>query len=215
MKKIFVIGFNKTGTTSFDTLFIKLGINSTHDCSDIPVMEIIDKYDAFTDGEHLNFQEYFKKYPDSLFILNTRPMKNWLISRYKHAEHHQFNECWCWPISEEKTNNWITTRETHHKNVIQFFKNKPNKLLLINIEQNGWENAVIKYLQKFNNIKKDVNLNNLKIHKNKRDSSIISKDKISLINDNVTNCLKNMNYTENEILFKGFNKLDYKFNMFL
>jgi hypothetical protein len=215
MKKIFVIGFNKTGTSSFDALFRNLGINSTHECCNIPVLNIIDNFDAFTDGEHLNFQEYFNKYPDSLFILNTRPMKNWLISRYKHAENHQFIDCWCWPVSEEKTNSWITTRETHYKNVLNFFKNKPNKLLLINIEQNGWENAVIKYLQKFNNIKKDVNLNNLKFHKNKREQNRIDKNKIDLINDNVTNCLKNMNYNENEILFQGFNKLDYKFNMFL
>ena len=215
MKKIFLIGFNKTGTSSFDALFRNLGINSTHECSYIPVLNIIDKYDAFTDGEHLNFQEYFNKYPDSLFILNTRSMKNWLISRYKHAEHHQFNDCWCWPVSEEKTNDWITTRETHHKNVLNFFKNKPNKLLLINIQQNGWENAVIKYLQKFNNIKKDVNLNNLKFHKNKRQENRIDKNKMDLINDNVTNCLTKINYNENEILFQGFNKLDYKFNMFL
>jgi hypothetical protein len=215
MKKIFLIGFNKTGTSSFDALFRNLGINSTHDCCNIPVLNIIDKFDAFTDGEHLNFQEYFNKYPDSLFILNTRSMKNWLISRYKHAEHHQFNDCWCWPVSEEKTNSWITTRETHHKNVINFFKNNPNKLLLINIQQNGWENAVIKYLQKFNNIKKDVNLNNLKFHKNKRQENRIDKNKMDLINDNVTNCLTKINYNENEILFPGFNKLDYKFNMFL
>ena len=203
----------ETGTTSFDDLFKNLGINSIHDT--IPVMEIIDKYDAFTDGEHPNFSEYFEKYPDSLFILNTRPMKNWLISRYKHAEHHEFNDCWCWPVSEEKTNGWITTRETHHKNILNFFKNKPNKLLLINIEQNGWENAVIKYLQKFNNINKNINISNIKIHKNKRNDSTIDKDKIILINDNVTTCLTNRDYSENEILFQGFTKLDYKFNMFL
>jgi hypothetical protein len=212
MKKIFVIGFNKTGTTSFDALFKNLGINSIHDT--IPVMKIIDKYDAFTDGEHPNFSEYFNKYPDSLFILNTRPMKNWLISRYKHAEHHQFNDCWCWPVSEEKTNDWITTRETHHKNILYFFKNKPNKLLLINIEQNGWENAVIKYLEKINIIK-NIKINSNKIHHNKRDNSSIDNNIIKLINDNVTTCLKNKDYNHDEILFKGFNKTDYKFNMFL
>ena len=38
---------------------------------------------------------------------------------------------------------------------------------------------------------------------------------MDLINDNVTNCLTKMNENENEILFQGFNKLDYKFNMFL
>ena len=215
MKKIFVIGFNKTGTTSFDALFKSLGINSTHYCSVVPVMKMIDQYDAFTDGDHFNFQEYYNKYPDSLFILNTRPMKNWLISRYKHAQYHQFNECWCWPVSQEKTNIWITDRETHHKNVLNFFKNKLNKLLVINIEKTGWEDVVIKYLQKFNNIKKDQQISNIKIHENKRDKSNIDNNKIKLIEDNVTNCLKNRNYNENEILFQGFNRIDYKINFFL
>jgi hypothetical protein len=215
MKKIFVIGFNKTGTSSLDFLFKNLGINSTHDCCNIPVLNIIDKYDSFTDGDHFNFQEYYKKYPDSLFILNTRTIKNWLISRYKHAEHHNFTDCWCWPVSEEKTNEWITSRETHHNNILQFFKNKPNKLLIINIEKNGWEDVVIKYLQNFNNIKKNEKIDNVKIHKNKRDKSSIDNNKIKLIEDNVTNCLKNMNYNEHEILFQGFNIIDYKFNMFL
>ena len=63
-----------------------------------------------------------------------------------------------------------------------------------------------------NNIKKDVKLNNLKIHKNKREQNRIDKNKMDLINDNVTNCLTKMNENENEILFQGFNKLDYKFN---
>jgi hypothetical protein len=215
MRKIFLIGFNKTGTSSFDSLFKILGINSIHNEFDIPVMEIIDKYDAFTDGGHYNFSDYFNKYPDSLFILNTRPIKNWLISRYKHAVHHNFNECWCWPVSEKLTNDWIKYREMHYKNVLEFFKKKPNKLLLINIEKKGWEDVVIKYLQKFNNINKNINISNIKIHKNKRDNTIIDIDKIDLINNNVTNCLKIMNYNENEILFKGFNKLNYKYNMFL
>ena len=213
MKKIFVIGFNKTGTTSFNGLFKNLGINSTHTI--IPVLNIIDKYDAFTDGDHRNFSEYYKKYPDSLFILNTRPIKKWLESRYKHGKHHNFENCWCWPVSNEKTDKWITQRETHHKNIVDFFKDKPNKLLIVNIEKNGWENVVIEYLQKFNNIKKGEKISNIKVHKNKRDSTNIDNDKIKLINHNVTFCLKNKNYSENEILFQGFNNLDYKYNMFL
>lgn len=47
--KIFVIGFNKTGSTSINALFEELGINSTHTTR--PVMNIIDNYDAFCDGE--------------------------------------------------------------------------------------------------------------------------------------------------------------------
>jgi hypothetical protein len=59
-RKIFVIGFNKTGTTSFHNLFLNENINSKH--SIIPVLKILDKYDAFTDGVHYNFQEYYNKY---------------------------------------------------------------------------------------------------------------------------------------------------------
>ena len=70
--KIFVIGFNKTGTTSIHTI--------------IPVMKIINKYDAFTDGNHFYFKKYYNRYLDSLFILNTLPIYSWILSRYKHAK---------------------------------------------------------------------------------------------------------------------------------
>ena len=84
-KKIFVLGLNKTGSTSLHNLFNKINIKSTHECwrPDQHVIKIIDKYQAFTDGHHLNFKKYYYLYPDSLFILNTRPIKKWLISRYK------------------------------------------------------------------------------------------------------------------------------------
>ncbi len=88
-KKIFVIGFNKTGTTSIHTI--------------IPVMKIINKYDAFTDGNHFDFKKYYNRYPDSLFILNTLPIYSCILSRYKHAKKHKFNNCWCWPPSDVKT----------------------------------------------------------------------------------------------------------------
>ena len=48
-------------------------------------LDVIDEYDAFTDGSPYEFEKYYEKNPDSLFILNTRPIKKWLISRYKHA----------------------------------------------------------------------------------------------------------------------------------
>ena len=82
--KIFVIGFNKTGTTSINRLLQLENIKSIHSIT--PVLKIINKYDAFTDGTHLNFKEYYKRYPDSVFILNTRSIYSWILSRYKHAK---------------------------------------------------------------------------------------------------------------------------------
>jgi hypothetical protein len=206
-KKIFVIGFNKTATSSFHALFNLLGINSVH--TDKPVMEIIDDYEAFTDGYHLKFTDYFNKYPDSLFILNTRPIKKWLISRYKHAVTEDWRDCWCWPVSEKLTNEWIKEREYHFQNVLDFFKENSNQLVILNIEKQGWENFLVNFLQK------KYDGDDLKIVENKTDEYKISKEIIDLINLNVNKCLKNNDYDENEILFKGVDIKKYDYETFL
>jgi len=203
--KIFAIGFNKTGTTSLFNLFEKLKIKSVH--TYLPVMEIIDDYDAFTDGYHINFEEYYYKCPDSLFILNTRPMSKWLISRYKHAINHNFEESWCWPVSEQKTNEWITDRENFHKKVLDFFVDKSKQLLIVNIEKENWETAVATFIQK-------PSLDE-KIHENKIEQETIDINKINLIIENVSNFLKKRDYNSNELLFKDADLTPYEYTTFL
>jgi hypothetical protein len=214
--KIFVIGFNKTGTTSIHDLFIKLDINSCK-VPGIEILNIIHKYDAFTDGEHYNFREYYDKCPNGLFILNTRPISNWLISRYKHAKIHAWSEeCWCWPVSNEKTNTWISDRETHYKNILDFFVNKPKQLFIVNIEKKGWENAVLNFLQKNDNITvlshnktiiNKIQKGSLKIHENIRPNHKIRY--IKHIKNNVSHCLKKRGYLGNELLIKDLDLNKY------
>ena len=212
MKKIFVIGFNKTGTTSLDFLFKNLGIKSIHN-NETPVMKIINKYDAFTDGNHTgeegsigNFKDYYNAKPDSLFILNTRPIQKWLISRYKHATCGKFVDNWCWPVSDEKTNEWIEKRETHFQNILSFFKDKPSQLLIINIDKNGWEKVVSKFLKKTHSIVS---------YRNNRPDDKIDADKMKIINNNVKTCLKNKGYTGNELLLKDTDLSEYNYVTFL
>ena len=78
--KIFVIGFNKTGTSSLHHLFMNLGLNSSHNFT-VPVLQEIHDYDydAFTDRNPSDFKLFYEKYPNSLFVLNTRPMKNAIL----------------------------------------------------------------------------------------------------------------------------------------
>ena len=190
--KIFVIGFNKTGTTSLHNLFDIIKIKSIHTIR--PIIPIIDNYDAFSDGDHYNFEQYYNIYPNSLFILNTRPIFNWLISRYKHADAHKFKPCWCWPISDERTNKWISDREKHYKNILNFFADKPDQLLIVNIEKNGWENVVLKFINKENN-----KFPNFTSKKNVRENKTIKQ--IENIKKNVSNCLKIKNYNGSELLF--------------
>ena len=203
--KIFVIGLNKTGTCSLHSLFIELNINSTHSVT--PVMDIIDKFDAFTDGDHTDtFTKYYKKFPDSLFILNTRPIANWLISRYKHAEVvHACEDCWCWPVSKERTNGWITNRETLYTRVFNFFLDKPNQLLIVNIEKPGWETAVSTFIQKPYTFKP--------IHENAIKK--IDEDNKCLILENVLMCLAQRGYNGNELLSKSINIRSYNYKTFL
>jgi len=66
--KIFVIGFNKTGTSSLDFLFKKVGINAAHTTK--PVMTIIDKYDAFSDGNHVSSRFNHFKYKTNFEVVN-------------------------------------------------------------------------------------------------------------------------------------------------
>lgn len=203
--KIFVIGFNKTGTSSLNYLFQKLNINSIHTTK--PVLEIIDKYDAFTDGIHTNFKEYYNKYPNSLFILNTRPIKSWLTSRYKHSKCHNFEKCWCWPISEKKTNKWIIDFEKHFNNVLDFFSNKPDKLLIVNIEKEGWENIVSLFIKK-----KPLYVN---FYKNIIKLDELNDNIINSIKKNIDLCLKKNGYNGNEIFPKNINISKYKYKTFL
>jgi hypothetical protein len=197
--KLFVIGFNKTGTSSLHELFQQSNINSCH--TTIPVMDIIDVYDAFTDGNHYNFNEYYYKYPSSLFILNTRPIGKWLISRYKHAANNNFEDSWCWPISKGKTNFWIKKREEHYKSILDFFIDKPKQLLVVNIEKINWQIDVLNF------IKKPIIYE--KIHENKIELN--NKFIIDKIKKNVNECLKEKGYVGDELLIKGVNIKSYEY----
>jgi hypothetical protein len=201
-QKIFVIGFNKCGTTSLNRLFKSCNINSVHKSglNSQDILELASKYDAITDGIHYNFQDYYDKYPNSLFILNTRPIYKWLLSRYKHHSRLYNNnknyQSWCWPASIERTNEWIKTRRQHYKNVKYFFKDKPGQLKIVNIENPGWENKVLRFIkkQKYIEIFKNVNF-----HKNKTGHLEVKKKIYRRIDTIVKESLKQNNINPNEI----------------
>lgn len=211
--KIFVIGFNKTGTCSIQKIFKSYGINSIHTTT--PVMEIIDEYDAFCDGNHINFIDYYHKYPNSLFILNTRPIGKWLISRYKHAKGRKFKSSWCWPITTERTMQWIHDRHVHYKNIFNFFKKKPNQLFVVNIERENWQSCIMKFIGK-NYVKKYHSIDLNDIHKNKIDPETIDIDILNQITENVRVSLLKAQINPNELLFKGINIEKFsRLNMYL
>lgn len=108
--KFFQIGFNKCGTTFIAQLFEMNNIPAVHWlegelAEDIayskltgrkPLQKWADSVTAFTDMESVRFMnmpiiEAFKEYeyldshfPGSVFLLNTRNVEDWIISRYMH-----------------------------------------------------------------------------------------------------------------------------------
>ena len=88
--KIFVIGYNKTATCSIDSLFNENGLNAHHSGGLNEGDWDINKYDTFSDQhpegtDFFRFRKCHKNYPNSLFILNTRKLKDWILSRCGHA----------------------------------------------------------------------------------------------------------------------------------
>ena len=185
MGKIFVIGFNKTATTTFHKLFLANNLKSEHTTVWHP-----ENFDCFSDNGNLNnFKKLDKKYPGATFILNIRSLDTWLISRiafgYKYyIKNNKSN--WGYPCSMEICKTWIEQRETHHLELLEHFKDRPHKLIIVNIEKDNWE-EYISDIFGFN-VKSVPPQNVNKINKAKKPSVFQS----------VGNAFKQLNYSDYE-----------------
>jgi len=162
--KIFCIGLNKTGTSSLHEAFKILGFRSVHyDCNEGKIKDIIsdnhknknnllsgiEHYNAYSDWNHPSinhlYKEFDKQYPNSKFILNTRNLEDWLISREKHVkkkpnlkELQKKYPSSAWFNIDKKAwkKEWIEL----HKEIKDYFKDRPNDFLIIDVPKGeGWE----------------------------------------------------------------------------
>jgi hypothetical protein len=159
--KIFQIGFNKCGTTSLHQMFIESGLKSVHwgggniakkiDSNikqNKPPLNGVDNYDCYTDIEDvttnsfplINYYELLdKSYPNSLFILNARPVDKWITSRFKHAGGYyvkQYKSVLNITSDEELISQWTSIWNKHHKEVLEYFENN-NRFIMFDIESEG------------------------------------------------------------------------------
>src|SRR5262245_6163956 len=106
--RIFLIGFNKCGTTTIHRYFVANGIKSIHwykgrlarriFCNIArgdPLLTGYESFEAFTDMEYLDhhgayhleayklFPYFAVQYPDSTFVLNIRDRESWIRSRLR------------------------------------------------------------------------------------------------------------------------------------
>lgn len=152
MNKIFGIGISKTGTTSLAAALVQLGYRGV----DHPSPELLQKFsqDQFDFGSDMPFstryQQYDREFPGSRFILTIRTnLREWLQSvRHQHQKIPlQQMPAWAKQYRQEKYNtldfdisNQIVTSMQHHIDVLSYFRNRPDDLLVLNVfDGDGWD----------------------------------------------------------------------------
>ena len=115
-----------------------------HKTSNTPHIVYHDKPSTMNDRT-INF-DILKKldelYPNAIFILNTRSLNKWLISRFKHGMRKKQKPNWAWPCTAELTKKWINDRERYYFDILNYFEDKQDKLIIVSIEEENW----IKYI---------------------------------------------------------------------
>ena len=142
--KVFCVGFNKTGTTSIAELLQEFGLVTCHqtewaDLTDMASSMLCD-HEAFTDGEQPRIDLFDQAFPGSKFILNTRELLPWLVSRVKWVRHRQTTGA-SGPMRtqferlglEECVLQWSAQRDAYHRLVLEHFAHRQKDLLVINV----------------------------------------------------------------------------------
>lgn len=155
--RIFQIGFNKCGTTTLHRFFSDNGINSIHwengeiavnfhartSRGEDPFADYPDVV-AFTDmikvrgsliEPYKSFEEIYRWYPDSYFILNTRNASDWIESRVRHGLVPHYRAALGLPDDASVRRYWLEEWYRHHANVLEFFRAMPQQLLVYDFDR--------------------------------------------------------------------------------
>ncbi len=155
MCKIFNVGLPKTGTTSLNEALTVLGYRSCHNPIDLRLATYEDAiyryerddWDALTNfGEHF-YPQLDVSYPHSKFILTIRDRESWLKSSEKWYGQPPQNppidyKCHletfgCMSFSRVR---FAHVYDLHRRNVIDYFRDRPGDLLVLNCrDEDAWQ----------------------------------------------------------------------------
>lgn len=193
-RKVFCIGFNKTGTISMDRFFRDIGLKSLHSdgwpyWSRIPEGKKHFKHQAYADGELSDFVALDRWFRGSVFILNDRDNREWLCSRIKHVLRHgalsrekiltdprygKMAQDFCFD-ERAAIEKWVLEKKIYYGQVKTYFHNKKNFLKIDITADRDWQDTISGFLRQNEFVFKDQNLRNKKeIHANKRGEANIN-----------------------------------------
>jgi hypothetical protein len=152
--RVFCIGLNKTGTSSFSAALQILGLKTIHNSfqcqkmihkaimKNMKLLHYLIEYTAFSDYPLFRYyKELDIQYPGSKFILNVRDPNDWVQSRLSHdnrwniANPHKPQR----RVDLEQKEKLLYFIESLNRDVEAYFKRR-NDLLVIDISKGeGWE----------------------------------------------------------------------------
>lgn len=192
-KKVFAVGFNKSGTYSMHTLFQSLGLRSYHgtEWRDCEKLKLFYSYESFTDGPPQNIPKLDRLFPGSKYIWQVRDLESWIYSRLAHIERIKANRKFTpedrWDTTEKAIKLWIKNRNLHHLYLYSYFENRPSDILMVNIIRDDFAATKISNFLGYDGTYKTPEMN--RNPKNK----IPAKH-----TEMVQNCISDLNLTDEE-----------------
>jgi len=152
--KVIGIGFHKTGTTSLREALELLGYRVTGpnwtgnpnirtEVYDL-ARSLIESYDAVQDNPWpILFREIDQWQPGAKFVLTIRPASSWIRSTVKYfgARTTPMRE-WIYGAGSPEGNEriYVDRYERHNREVLEYFRNRQEDLLVMDITQgDGWQ----------------------------------------------------------------------------
>ena len=144
-QKVFVIGFQKTGTTSLEYALEHLGYHvyggdknlmkfTDSDELKTYIKKTLKTWDAVQDMPWpIFYKELYEIYPEAKFILTIRPTDKWIrsvITYFASIRVPLHKKIYGVPCAEGYEDRYIELYNQYNKDIIEFFKQKPNFLIM-------------------------------------------------------------------------------------
>ena len=147
-EKIFVVGLTGTAKHSVNAALKLMGYSYKHYPDPARVIEESEVYDCLNDTPVIQFIEILERlYPTAKFILTTRELRAWLIACKRHwARGYRMSKRQLW--NRRSVYGMLTFNaalftqiyERHSARVRAYFKDRPGKLLVLNVcDGEGYE----------------------------------------------------------------------------
>lgn len=156
--KAFGIGLSKTGTNSLNKALSNLGFRARHYPPPSGVLGEAERWDALTDTPVVPYyKELERRYPAARFVLTVREMESWLASCKRHWGRYPAtrqrgvairNRINIFGIANFDEEIFRRVYQVHYDDVMWYFENKQEKLLVMNIVDGDGYDKLCPFLDK-------------------------------------------------------------------